>query len=101
MKYNHVILTDLSQNEISEIRQFIESNKKVDNVVGSDKISRFEFKMLQEENDALEENFYNIIMDIAEAKNKHIDWNSAEQSTFDLVAEDRYNILDEIEKSSN
>lgn len=97
MTYNHVILADLSQDEISEIKQFIGIEKEIDKAIESD-IGDFEFKMLQEKCDLLEENFYNIAMDIAEIKNPHIDWDCAEQSVFNLVAEDRRNIIDEIEK---
>ncbi len=40
-----------------------------------------------------EEDYYNAVMDVAEELNAQIDWNSAPQEIFDLVAQDRETIL--------
>lgn len=75
----HVLFDDLSEEEKKIVKRL--SN-----------LRDIEFECTDEETAELhdlEEKFYNFVMDKAEEKNPDIDWNVADQSVFDIVADDR------------
>lgn len=88
--YIHINKAYLSSKQISKIKELVKFRNyfwDTDNLEKED----------YEKYNLLEDEVYDIIYDIVSEVNP-IDWSCAEQDMFNLMAEDREKIIDEIEK---